>query len=66
MNLNRSYGNHIMGCSVLNITSNVQDQLPLQVTTMTNGTAAGKFDIIFYRGEKEKLLLTLNLIVALL
>ena len=37
----------------MNITSKFQDQFRGKLTTITNGTAAGKFDIVFGRGEKH-------------
>ena len=38
---------------VLSITGKFQDQLPGKLTTITNRTVAGNFDIVFGRGEKH-------------
>ena len=38
---------------VRNITGKFQDQLSRKLTTITNGTAPGKFDIVFGRSEKH-------------
>ena len=76
-NSNRSSGKH-MGLNyyysfafrssqrypVLNITGKFQDHLSRKLTTITNGTAAGKFDIVFGRGEKHRCCLRLTTVKA--